>query len=66
MTSKEQADQLVYWYENLLTPYVNDKNHLNTIAVKCAKLCNKQSIAVLGDTFTAAELYGIKVELEAM
>lgn len=39
MTPKKEADQLVFWYENLLEPYIKDKKHLKSMAKKCALMC---------------------------
>lgn len=39
MEAKIKAKELVYWYENLLEPFIKDKELLRSKAKQCALIC---------------------------
>ena len=42
MTPKEKAKELVYWYENLLEPFIKDRELLKSKAKQCALICVRE------------------------
>ena len=48
MTPAEKyAKELVYWYENLLEPFIKDKGLLKSKAKQCALICQQEKIDLM-------------------
>ena len=48
MTPKEKADCLVFYYENLLAPFILDKQQLKQKATQCAIICCNEVLSDMG------------------
>lgn len=48
ITTQEKSEQLAFYYENLLAPFIADKEVLHKKAVDCALICCNEVLGYMG------------------
>lgn len=65
--AKKKADELVYYYYNLLEPFIEDKDFLSKKAKQCALICIEEVVSnYISECYTTRFYRQVKQELEKM